>query len=115
MSEELMAKLGDLITDVVAVRPCTAPDKTLWTKAQVMHYLQIGETRLKELGMEGFPGPRIRAKIDDLTFHDSRHDAITRLAQKLSVLQLARMVGHRDIRSLQTYYNETAESMARLL
>ena len=23
--------------------------------------------------------------------------------------------GHRDIRSLQTYYNETAESMARLL
>jgi len=25
------------------------------------------------------------------------------------------MVGHRDIRSLQTYYNETAESMARLL
>lgn len=43
------------------------------------------------------------------------HYAITRLAQKLNVLQLARMVGHRDIRSLQTYYNETAESMARLL
>jgi len=82
MSEELMAKLGDLITDVVAVRSCTSPDKTLWTKAQVMHYLQIGETRL---------------------------------AQKLNVLQLARMVGHRDIRSLQTCYNETAESMARLL
>ena len=58
---------------------------------------------------------RIRAKIDDLTFHDSRHDAITRLAQKLSVLQLARVVGHRDVRSLMTYYNETAESMARLL
>ena len=43
----------------------------------------------------------------------TEHDAITRLAQKLNVLQLARMVGHRDIRSLQTYYNETAESMAR--
>lgn len=42
MSEELIAKLGDLITDVVAVRSCTAPDKTLWTKVQVMHYLQIG-------------------------------------------------------------------------
>jgi len=62
-----------------------------------------------------FRRARIRAKIEDLTFHDSRHDAITRLAQKLNVLQLARMVGHRDIRSLQTYYNETAESMARLL
>ena len=58
----------------------------------------------------------MRAGISDLTFHDSRHDAITRLAQKLSVLQLARMVGHRDIRSLMTYYyNETAESMAKLL
>lgn len=62
-----------------------------------------------------FRRARMRAKIEDLTFHDSRHDAITRLAQKLNVLQLARMVGHRDIRSLQTYYNETAESMARLL
>ena len=45
----------------------------------------------------------------------TEHDAITRLAQKLNVLQLARMVGHRDIRPLQTYHNETAESMARLL
>lgn len=62
-----------------------------------------------------FRRARVRAKIDDLTFHDSRHDAIPRLAQKLNVLQLARMVGHRDIRSLQTYYNETAESMARML
>lgn len=62
-----------------------------------------------------FRRARMRAKINGLTFHDSRHDAITRLAQKLNVLQLARMVGHRDIRSLQTYYNETAESMARLL
>ena len=45
----------------------------------------------------------------------TEHDAITRLAQRLNVLQLARMVGHRDIRSLQVYYNETAESMARPL
>lgn len=57
----------------------------------------------------------LMAKLGDLAFHDSRHDAITRLAQKLNVLQLARMVWHRDIRSLQTHYNETAESMARLL
>lgn len=62
-----------------------------------------------------FRRARERAGVHGLTFHDSRHDAITRLAQKLSVLQLARMVGHRDIRSLMTYYNETAESMAKLL
>lgn len=69
MSEELMAKLGDLITDVVAVRSCTATDKTLWTKAQVMHYLQIGETRLKELGAEGFPGKQSGSTSSCAAYH----------------------------------------------
>lgn len=55
------------------------------------------------------------AGIDNLTFHDSRHAAITNLARKLDVLDLARMVGHRDIRSLQIYYNATAEEMAARL
>jgi len=58
---------------------------------------------------------RDRAQVDDLTFHDSRHLAITRLARKLDVLALARMVGHKDLRQLQTYYNETAEELARRL
>jgi len=34
------------------------------------------------------------AGIDNLTFHDARHEALTRLARKLDVLDLARMVGH---------------------
>ena len=53
-----------------------------------------------------------RVMIEDGTFHDTRHLAITRLAKKLNVLDLARMVGHRDLRQLQVYYNETAEAMA---
>ena len=59
-----------------------------------------------------FRKARIKCDIDDLTFHDSRHEAITRLAKKLNVLDLARMVGHRDLRQLQVYYNEAAEDMA---
>ncbi|MES2018949.1 MAG: site-specific integrase [Pseudomonadota bacterium] len=55
------------------------------------------------------------AMIKDLTFHDSRHEAITRLARKLGVLDLARMVGHRDLRMLQVYYNESAEDIAKKL
>lgn len=55
------------------------------------------------------------AGIEDLHFHDSRHTAITNLARKLDVLDLARMVGHRDIRSLQIYYNATAEDIAARL
>lgn len=62
-----------------------------------------------------FRQKRRKAKIDGLTFHDSRHSAITRLAKKFDVLPLARIVGHNDIRMLQVYYNETAEELAALL
>lgn len=55
------------------------------------------------------------AGITGLTFHDTRHEALTRLAQKLEVLDLARMVGHRDPRSLMIYYNPTAEEIAARL
>lgn len=58
---------------------------------------------------------RDRAGVEGLTFHDSRHHAITMLARKLDVLALARMVGHSDLRQLQTYYNESAEELARRL
>lgn len=55
------------------------------------------------------------AGIEGLTFHDTRHEAITRLAQKLDVLDLARMVGHTNINQLRTYYNATAEDIASRL
>lgn len=58
---------------------------------------------------------RDRADVKGLTFHDSRHTAITNLAKRLDVLALARMVGHSDLRMLQVYYNETAEELAKLL
>ena len=55
------------------------------------------------------------ADIKSLTFHDTRHEALTRLARKLDVLDLARMVGHRDPRSLMIYYNATASEIAQRL
>jgi integrase len=58
---------------------------------------------------------RDRAAVDDLTFHDSRHIAITRLAGKLEVLELARMVGHRNLNELLTYYNASAAQIAKRL
>lgn len=56
-----------------------------------------------------------KTDIKDLTFHDTRHEAITRLAKKLDVLDLARMVGHRDIKQLLTYYNKSAAELATQL
>ncbi len=58
---------------------------------------------------------RDKAGVEGLTFHDSRHAAITRLSKRLDVLALARMVGHTDLRMLQVYYNETAEELAKRL
>jgi integrase len=56
-----------------------------------------------------------KANILDLHFHDSRAEAATRLAAKVDVLTLARILGHRDIRSLMIYYRESAEDIAKRL
>jgi len=52
------------------------------------------------------------AEIPDLHFHDSRAEAIWRLSKKLDVMELARMIGHRDIRSLMFYYNADPDELA---
>jgi len=62
-----------------------------------------------------FRKSRNRAMVDGATFHDTRHLAITRLAKKLHVLDLARMTGHKDLKKLQIYYNESAEDIAARL
>lgn len=62
-----------------------------------------------------FRKARKNAEIVNLHFHDSRAEAIWRLSKKLDVLQLARMIGHRDLKSLQIYYNETASEIAKRL
>lgn len=62
-----------------------------------------------------FRKAKSRCMIEGLTFHDLRHTAITRLASKLNILELARAVGHKDLRQLQVYFNMTAEDMAKKL
>ena len=62
-----------------------------------------------------FRKARNTTTITGMTFHDTRHEAITRLAKKLHVLDLARMVGHKDIRKLMIYYNISAEDIAEKL
>lgn len=53
--------------------------------------------------------------IVDLTFHDSRREATSRLAKKLHPLELARVTGHTDIRQLLTYYDDSAAEIAKKL
>jgi integrase len=49
--------------------------------------------------------------ITDLKFHDTRHEGITRLAKIYKVLDLAKIVGHKDIQELLVYYNPTIEEL----
>lgn len=58
---------------------------------------------------------RHRPKDADYVFHDTRHTAITRLARILPIMDLARMMGHSDTRTLMRYYNATASDIATLL
>jgi integrase len=54
----------------------------------------------------------VRAGIANLTFHDSRAQAIYQLSKKLGIMDLARVIGHRDLKSLMIYYNESADALA---
>jgi len=48
----------------------------------------------------------------EVHFHDTRAEAIFRLSKKFDVLELARVIGHRDINSLLIYYRSTASELA---
>ena len=51
--------------------------------------------------------------IDNLHFHDSRAEALTRLSTRVDVMQLARISGHKDLRILmEHYYRTTADEIA---
>ncbi|MBU6995964.1 MAG: tyrosine-type recombinase/integrase [Ferrovum myxofaciens] len=56
------------------------------------------------------------AELDDFHFHDLRHEATSRLADKLpNVIELAAVTGHKDLRMLKRYYHPRAENLAKKL
>lgn len=55
-------------------------------------------------------------EIEDLHFHDSRREALTRMSKKVNVMDLAKISGHKDVRILlNTYYAPDASALADLL
>lgn len=60
-----------------------------------------------------FRKARDKLLIEDLHFHDTRAEALTRLARRVDVMTLARISGHKDLRILMAhYYRETPEQIA---
>jgi len=62
-----------------------------------------------------FRKARARAGLSGFTFHDLRHTATTRLARKLHPMDLARMMGWKDLKMAMRYYNATASDIAKQL
>ena len=55
-----------------------------------------------------------RAGLIDLHWHDLRHTAITRLAEKLpNLIELAAVSGHRSLTMLKRYYHPSAADLAK--
>ena len=53
-----------------------------------------------------------KARLADLTFHDLRHEATSRLARLYTnPLMLMRVTGHKDIKSLNRYYQPLADEI----
>lgn len=75
--------------------------------------LSIGSDSLSSL----FRKHRDRCDINDLRFHDLRHEATTRMAQIIqNPADLAKITGHTDVNILvNTYYNPTPTEVAHRL
>jgi integrase len=57
-----------------------------------------------------------RAGIEDLHFHDLRHEATTRFFERgLNIMEVASITGHKDLRMLRRYTHLKAEDLARKL
>lgn len=58
-----------------------------------------------------------RAGIEDYTWHDLRHEALSRLAERgdFTVLELAAVSGHKTLQMLKRYTHLQAENLAKKL
>lgn len=58
----------------------------------------------------------VRAGLGDFHFHDLRHEATSRIAEKLdNVLELSAVTGHKTLTMLKRYYHPRAKDLARKL
>jgi integrase len=55
------------------------------------------------------------AGIDNLHFHDLRHEAVSRICEKLPMHEAMRVSGHKTPAMLMRYYHPKAEDLARKL
>jgi len=66
-----------------------------------------------EVVSQAFNRARKQAGVEDIRFHDLRHMAITRLAEKLpNLIELSAVSGHKSLAMLKRYYHPNPEMLA---
>lgn len=69
-----------------------------------------------EVVSQAFNRARKHAGVKDIRFHDLRHMAITRLAEKLpNLIELSAVSGHKSLTMLKRYYHPNPEQLAEKL
>jgi integrase len=64
---------------------------------------------------QAFERAAARTGIENVRVHDLRHEATSRLADKLQAHELAKVTGHRDMRMVLRYYHPRATDLAKKL
>ena len=94
-------------TDAVAVLTSTFPAASKGT-----FFL----ASLPEAIKKAFIRATRRTDLEDLHFHDLRHEATTRLfEQGLNIMEVSSITGHRDLQMLRRYTHLRAEDLAKKL
>ncbi len=79
--------------------------------AAKLAYMRAVKRARKSYIETGGDDPRM---LVDLHFHDLRHIAVSRLAEKLpNIVELAAVTGHTDVRMLKRYYHVKPEVLAK--
>jgi integrase len=69
-----------------------------------------------EVVSQAFNRARKQAGVKDIRFHDLRHMAITRMAEKLpNLIELSAVSGHKSLAMLKRYYHPNPELLAEKL
>lgn len=71
---------------------------------------------LYELERKAMKKTPVAGWLADIRFHDLRHEATSRLAEKVpNLVELAAITGHKDLQMLKRYYHPRAEDLAKKL
>lgn len=104
------------ILPVTKTKPRTVPlTRRVWRVLEQMRgYDPVLVFGMKPQSLDAnFRKYRTRAGLSGFTFHDARHSAATRLARRVDVLTLCRIMGWSNPQQAMTYVNTTIHEIAR--